>query len=202
LFKKLFITGILLINAFFTKAQSPLFNSNTSEKDKEESIIYKNFHNQCDFIMAYSVSSYWRGNTAQYNLLALKDGVWLKGYLHTQKRKNNTWRKPLVVFKEVDPDSASYIMKYLDSAGFYSLNRDSLNISERRVNDDNIQRITISDAINYKFEILSRNDFLVIESYAPEFFFEKMPEIKSRGAFIKLRDWFLLKYKVLPIQQP
>ncbi|MDB4919267.1 hypothetical protein [Mucilaginibacter sp.] len=193
--KRLFFTFVIFTFALSVKAQLPVIKSNASEKDK--SLIYKNLRNQYDFIIAYTAESYWWSNKANYNILALKNGLWLKGHLYSQKRKNDTWRKPIVILKEVDPDSASYIIKHLDSAGFYQLNRDSLNISERRINERTVQRISISDGVNCRFEILSKNDFLIIESYAPEFFIEKMPEIKSRGFFIKYRDWFLLKYKAL-----
>ena len=89
------------------------------------------------------------------------------------------------------------IERNLNDAGFYSLNRDSLNISSKKINDKQNEVFSVDDGINYKFEILSKSDFLIIESYEPEYFLQKIPELRSRKEFVKCRDWFLVKYKNL-----
>ncbi|MEP6612828.1 MAG: hypothetical protein ABJA76_13110 [Mucilaginibacter sp.] len=176
-------------------------SENISLAEKNESIIYKNFVGECDFMIAYTQESFWWGNRKFYNLLALKKGTWFKGYLSSQHLKSGKWTYPRVKFKEVDPDSATFIAKYLNSEGFYTLNNASLNITTRQVNGK-VQHFSLSDAVNYKFEILVGDKLAIIQSYAPAYFFEKIPEDTARAAFIKYRDWFELKYKALePIDE-
>jgi len=190
-----------MLRVFVTKAQTPVLNENTSLSEKYESIIYKNFVGECEFMIAYTEESYWWGNRKFYNLLALKKGTWFKGYLSSQLLKSGKWTYPKVKFKEVDPDSAALIVKYLDQNGFYALSRASLSIDTKEI-DGKTHHFRRSDCVNYKFEILSANKLLIIESYDPEYLAEKIPEIKAKAAFIKYRDWFTLKYKALePIEE-
>jgi len=164
-----------------------------SENDKGQTLYGKKY--------SMDQGRVWWGNRKFYNLLALKKGTWFKGYLSSQLLKSGKWTYPKVKFKEVDPDSAALIVKYLDQNGFYALSRASLDINTKEVGGK-IHHFRRSDCINYKFEILSANKLLIIESYDPEYLAEKIPEIKAKTAFIKYRDWFTLKYKALePIEE-
>ncbi len=197
LYRVFFITSLSLLFAFFTKAQAPALNTNTSENEKATSMIYKNFSGQFDLLIAYTTESYWYSNIINYQLLVFKKGICLKGSFFSKKNKHNTWSEPKIKFKEINCDSANYIVKYLNDAGFYSLNRDSLNVNKRKINEKQDEVFTINDGVDYKFEIFSKTKFLIIESYMPEYFLKKIPELKSRETFIKCRDWFLLKYNAL-----
>src|SRR6185437_11847248 len=197
LYKTLFIASLSLLLSFFSKAQTPALKTNTTENEKETSIIYKNFSTQYDLLIAFTRESYWWSNLENYSLLALKNGVCLKGVISSKRNKHGIWSKPKIKFKEINCDSAKYIVKYLNDVGFYSLNRDTLNINKKRINDNQVQLFSIDDGVNYKFEIVSKNDFLIIESYEPEYLLQKIPELRSRATFIKCRDWFLSKYKKL-----
>jgi hypothetical protein len=191
---------LVFISAFIintAKAQIPFLNANTTENERATSIIYKNFSSKYDLLIAFIRESYWWSNLKDYSLLAFQNGVCLKGYIYSKKNKHGIWSKPKIKFKAVNCDSANYIVKYLNDGGFYSLNRDTLNINRKKINDKQNKVYSIDDGVNYKFEIISKKDFLIIESYMPEYFLEKIPELKSRATFIKCRDWFLSKYKSL-----
>ena len=68
---------------------------------------------------------------------------------------------------------------------FWKLESDSLNITKVDNSDGTVSKYSMSDGINFKVEILQGNNFRIIESYEPEYFFSKMPEIKDREIFIQ-----------------
>ncbi len=195
--KKFLIIALLLVLALFSRAQIPKFKSNTSENEKLLSPIYKSLSNQYDLIIGFTAECYWWSDRKPYRLLAFKNGIWLKGYFYSKRRKNHSWTNPTIKLKEINKDSANSILNYLSDAGFFVLNRDTLNIDRRKINDKQDEVFSISDAVNYRFEILTKNTFTIIESYQPDYFLEKLPEFKSREIFIKYRDWFIEKYKNL-----
>jgi hypothetical protein len=197
LYMVLFIISLLLLFVSFTKAQTPILKTNTSENERATSIIYKNFSNQYDLLIAYTSESYWYSSIRNYQILAFKNSTCLKGYFYSKKNKHNVWSKPKIKFKGINCDSANSIVKHLNDAGFYSLNRDSLNINRRKINGRQDEILSVDDGVNYKFEIFNKNNFIIIESYMPEYFLQKIPELKSRETFIKCRDFFLLKYNAL-----
>ena len=200
--KKIIFTGLIILPAFFAKAQTPSITKSPAAIQSQESVIYKNFVGECDLMIAYTRESYWWGNRKLYSLLALKKGTWFKGYLSSQRLKSGKWTYPKVKFKEVDPDSARNIVNYLKAVGLFKLNQDSLKITKKHVNDNQTMAFSRSDGINYKFELLNKDTLTTIEAYEPEYFLSKLPEIKSRELFIKYRDWFTLKYKALePIEE-
>jgi len=197
LYKIAVIIVLLLSGTLNIKAQTLNLKSNTTPSERETSIIYKNFADQYDLLIAYTRESYWWENLKDCNVLAFKDGVCLKGYIYSKKNKNGIWSKPKIKLHEVNCDSAKMIQTYLNDAGFYTLNRDTLNINHKEINDKQDAVFSVDDGVNYKFEILTKKDFLIIESYEPEYFLQKIPELRTREEFIKCRDWFLSKYKNL-----
>ena len=186
-----------MIFALGSNAQIPKFNSNTSETEKLSSPLYKNLANQYDLIIGYTRECYWWSDKEIYSLLAFKNGICLKGSFYSKRRKNNSWSKPRIKFEEISKDSADFILNYLSDAGFFGLNRDTLNINHRSISDKKDEVFSVQDGVNYRFEILTKSTFTIVESYQPDYFFEQLPEFKSRGLFIKCRNWFVEKYRNL-----
>ncbi|WPU94386.1 hypothetical protein SNE25_02475 [Mucilaginibacter sabulilitoris] len=130
-------------------------------------------------------------------MLVFKDGVWYKGYLYSKRLKSNVWSKPKIKLRRVENSKVLKIVDYLNSANLWSMNRDSLNIHERRNKDGSIEKLSVYDLDNDRFEIFDKNRFVIIESYAPEYFLEELPENKILEHFIKVRDWFTVNYEAL-----
>jgi len=196
-YRKSVIITLLWILAVTARAQIPKFNSNTSEIEKLSSPLYKNLSNQYDLIIGYTRESYWWSGKKTYSLLAFKNGICLKGSFYSKRGKNDSWSKPRIKFIAINRDSATFILNYLSDAGFFSLNRDTLNINHRSISDKQDEVFSVDDGVNYKFEILTGNSFTIIESYQPDYFLEKLPEYKSREIFIKCRNWFVAKFNSL-----
>ncbi|HMG07485.1 MAG TPA: hypothetical protein VK609_03185 [Mucilaginibacter sp.] len=85
----------------------------------------------------------------------------------------------------------------LSLARLWSVSRDSLNIHERRNKNGTVTKLSVYDDNNYRFEVFNKDNFAIIESYAPEYFLEELPENKILERFIKVRDWFVVNYKIL-----
>jgi hypothetical protein len=148
-------------------------------------------------MIAYTRESYWWHTKRYYSLLALNKGTWYRGYLFSEQNKNEKWTYPKVRFEEIDTDSAIRLVSHLDKMGFYKMSRDSLHIIEKNNPDGTVSVKGITDGVNYKFEILYKNELAIIDAYEPEAFLEFLPEIKTRATFIKCRDWFVQKYDKL-----
>ena len=128
----------------------------------------------------------------QYNLLGYKNGQWQKIYYITKRKKSGKWEKPSIRFKNFDSSWADSLLDFWGKEKFWTLNSDSLNINERAIpGTTKIQKFLVSDSPNYRFEIIQKDQYLSIESYAPDYYLEKMPEIKCRATFIKCREKFV-----------
>lgn len=86
-------------------------------------------------------------------------------------------------------------MDSLDQHKFGALNRDSLNIKTRDNGDGTITELSLHDATNHKFEIITKSNFTIVESYAPEYFLEELPKLTIRKTFINCRNLFLKAIK-------
>ncbi|MBD1399019.1 hypothetical protein H9Q13_17755 [Pontibacter sp. JH31] len=185
---KILLLHILLLLSTCGYGQIPVIHSDSNQSN--ESTIYKNFEGKYDFLIAYTEESYWWSDRQFYQILALKDGQWNSITLASKKKKNGDFRKPTIKVNSYDKENAQLLLSQLDQLGFWTLNSDSLNITQRENPDSTVTAYTLSDAANYKFEIMTKEDYKIIEAYTPEHFLEKLPEIKSRQKFITGRDIF------------
>ncbi|MCP2045265.1 hypothetical protein [Pontibacter sp. HSC-36F09] len=160
-----------------------------------ESTIQKNLEGKYDFLIAYTEESYWWSDRQFYQILALKDGQWDLITLASKKKKNGDFRKPKIRVSSFDNNKAQLLLNQLDHLSFWTLSSDSLNITQREDPDSTLTTYTLYDAANYKFEIMTKEGYKIIEAYAPDHFLEKLPEIKSRQKFIAGRDIFIAALK-------
>ncbi len=180
--------------SYFAKAQIPALKSNTSSAEKEASVIFGSFYGQYDFIISYTRESYWWSNKRSFGILGYRQGHWEKLLLNEKQRKDGKWSKPAIHKIGLNQNAADSIINFFNQNGFWRLDRDSLNINQRKIDDNKNQLFSISDGVNYKFEIMSKQEFLIIESYEPDYLLEKIPEIKCRETFIKCRNFFVSQF--------
>ncbi|WP_206684043.1 hypothetical protein [Pontibacter beigongshangensis] len=185
---KTLLLHILLLFSSCAYGQKSVLQSDS--KQPNESTIQMTFEGQYDFLVAYTEESYWWSDRQFYQILALKDGKWSLITLVSKRKKNGDFRKPTIRVSSFEKDKAQLLLNQLDQLSFWTLNSDSLNITRRENPDSTVTTYTISDAVNYKFEVMTKEGYKVIEAYAPEHFLEKLPEIKSRQKFIIGRDIF------------
>ena len=97
---------------------------------------------------------------------------------------DNKGKKKKKYFKKVATLDSSTVKELFDSlalVNFWTINVDSLN--ETRGGD-------ISDDVNYIFQIENTTGRQILESYAPEYFIEKFPDMRQRVVFLQGRDIF------------
>jgi hypothetical protein len=210
LLKTLIIISFLLVGQSRAFGQIPDIRHNYTKQDSTENPLIDSFAKQYDFTIAYTEQSYWWSDRKSYKILACSDNKWTSWtysdyFIQWTKKKRK--KKMLVdtvrngqFFKgktELESTSALQLLSALGSNDFWTLNNDSLNqtrIIETRIeNGDTINRkASISDGINYRFDILTKTKLRVIESYEPDYFLKLFSDMVDRRKFLKSRDTFLL----------
>lgn len=209
LLKTLIIISFFLFGQCKTFGQIPNLIHNYTNQDSSQNPLIDSFANKYDFIIAYTEQSYWWANRKNYKILTCSDNIWswwtysdnlIQGTLNKKTKKvivdtikTGHYFKGKTILTS---SSALELLLNLGSNNFWSLNNDSLNQSRlypiRILNGDTTFRTaSISDGINYRFEILSKARLRVIESYEPDYFLELFPDMIERTKFIKSRDTFL-----------
>ena len=187
------ITVCALLSCLILNAQIPNFKSNVPEEVELSSPVYKKFAGDYDFIIAYCNLSYWSGNIMNYSILAYKDNEWFKIKFAATK-KNDKWSKPKMITKPFNGYFARRLIDSLNRLSFWSMSQDSLNIDEREIDDNKLEKFDISDGTSYNFELLSSKAFSIIYAYAPEFYLSKLPEITIRKRFLHCLNLFFNAY--------
>jgi hypothetical protein len=160
------------------------------------SVAYKMLHNTFNETVAYTTEGYWQSDHIAYIFIGFKDNSYFKGAI-SLKRNKGTWTVPVIRYKKVNPGKALAIVKNLENHGLWKMNMDSLNINSEENPDGTITKSTVSDGINYRFELIKDVFFLPIETYEPEYFLSRFPQYSQRKQFLKMRDNFLNAFKSL-----
>ena len=205
------ISTFLPVTIFATAAfcQLPDIRHNYSKADSTENPLLDSFSRQFDFVLSYTEQGYWQ-NYKYYQILAYKKSAdswstWTySNYVILTKKKNR--RSKLITdtvrtglfFRKNMAIPGSLVKPFLDSLSannFWHLNNDSLNqtrIIETYIdNGDTIHRKAgIADAPNYRFDIITRDNARVIESYAPQYFLHLFPDMTERRQFLRNRELF------------
>lgn len=176
---------LTIIILFLFSIQFPQIESNASQEDKSESLIYYLFNGKKTFLIAYANECYWWSDKKYYQVLAWENNKWEKIIISSKRNKKGEWSKPKVSTKIIDSESANQLIVELSKLSFWNLQNDKLNITKQVDGEGMTNKYSISDGINYRVEILQGNNFRIIESYEPEYFLSKMPELKERETFIK-----------------
>lgn len=188
--------------------QIPAIKHNYTKQDSTENPLIDSFSKTYDFIIAYTEQSYWWSDKKSYKILSCANNKWSLWtysdyFAHLTKKKRSkktaidTVRKgQFFESKTKFQDSAiGQLLTNFSNNGFWTLSNDSLNqtyITTRIENGDTITtRHDISDGINYRFDILTKDKLRVIQSYEPDYFVKLFPAMIDRKQFIKSRDFFL-----------
>lgn len=173
-------------------AQSPKIDYGSNKVDTSYFIQY--IPVKSDFVLAFSKESYWWSNIENFKLLTRKGKKWTTW---TYKRKwksssdvlNNKGKKKKKYFTRITTVDSLAVNELFDnwrSIKFSELHLDSLNST---------RGYEIFDAVNDKFNIETVFGNRLIESYAPEYYIQKFPDMYERALFIQGRDIFLQWWK-------
>jgi hypothetical protein len=79
----------------------------------------------------------------------------------------------------------------LSALHFWTLDHDLLNQEGVPISDSTVRKLQIADGVNYKFEILTKEGYRIIQSYEPETYLKAFPKMTIRKIFIDGRELFL-----------
>jgi hypothetical protein len=152
--------------------------------------LFTMLHNQYDFLIAYSEESYWWSNKRYYRILATKDGQWHCLRHSSKQKKDKSFSKAIITRRRIRKESGEMLLGKLSRLGLWTLNQDSLNYTTKDNGGGRSMTYTVSDGVNYKFEILTKEGFKLISAYEPDYFLTELPEYKQRQKFIEARNAF------------
>jgi hypothetical protein len=207
--KTLIIISFLIVGQCKAFGQIPEIRHNYVKQDSTENPLIDSFTKQYDFVIAYTEQSYWWSDRKSYKILAFSDDnwtYWTYSDYFIQWTKKKRQKKVIIdtvrngqFFKgkgKLENTSVLQLLSALSRNDFWTLNNDSLNqtrIIETRIeNGDTINRkASISDGINYRFDIITKDRLRVIESYEPGYFLKLFPDMADRRKFMNSKDSFL-----------
>jgi len=193
---KLLMLVFFFVMPFLAIAQKPEINY-TGLDSQRHSLAYRLFSDKFDTVIAYTTEGYWQSDNSHYYILAVKGGFYYKGTVNSKRVSTGNWSKPYFKLKKVEPKKARGLIEYLNKSNLWGLSRDSLNNQKQRNPDGTFSELTLQDATNYRFELITPDNYSIIDAYSPEYFLEELPEYIQRAQFIKIRDRFLSAYKEL-----
>lgn len=191
--RALVILCFFLFSASKGLGQKAAINYGLAQQDSVPSIAVKLLQHQYGYSVAYTTEGYWQSDHLSYIFLAFKSGIYYMGAINAH-RTGKQWSMPIIQVKKVRAGWAKGLFSYLEDAGLWKLNRDSLNCQKIVDENGKTEDLKIFDATNYRFELIKSDDVLMIDSYAPEDFLNYKQD-KGRALFIRIRDQFLKTMK-------
>lgn len=186
-FMKTFIFIFLLVAQQALFGQTPLPAFTAAQKDTMT--FMQDLPVKADFMLVYSRESYWWSNQESYKLLVRSDNNWtawtyFREWDNGAARYGDDIRKlPEYFTKRASLNSASVreLFDSLSTVNFWTLISDSLSETNG---------YSISDAVDYIFRLEYPNQAQILESYAPEYYFEKFPGMRHRFLFVQGKNIF------------
>jgi hypothetical protein len=133
--------------------------------------------------------SHWWSNKVNYQIIAYQNSIW-NCKCDCKKGENGKFTKLSIRTKNIDQNKVKVLISDLTRLSFWKLENVRLSIQTRKKPDSTISRFSITDGVNYRFEIFSKDKFRIIESYEPVYYLQKLPEIKDREVFLKAKELF------------
>lgn len=162
-----------------------------NEKENRDSAIFQIFNKTQDLTIGFTSQSYWWSDKYNYDVITRIGMEWNFFSLKAKRKKNGKWSTLKMKRKSINQELGNSILEYMNEISFLSLDNECLSNNEIIVNDSTVQQITISDGVNYKFEIIKNGNLQIIEAYEPEYYLEKKPNSICRKTFIDWTNKFL-----------
>jgi hypothetical protein len=188
---KTVLLNLFLLISLNSFGQLPEIKTNVEERIKLESVVYDILHIEYDFIISFTTESYW-SSKENFQVIAKKGETWNKLNIKRKKKKNGNFSKPKIRKQKLKSETAENLLRELTNESFWTLNRDSLNNFKVEDKENGITHLyTKTDGTNYKFEVFTKSNFLLINAYEPEYYSKVIPEVISRRTFISCANLFI-----------
>ncbi len=162
----------------------PAFETNATEAERARSIVLSNLEDDPATVFVYSNHSYWTTKRS-YWLLIREKSIWRKAQWIVTYHNRNKDRIKRISKKRLPlgGDVDSLIIE-LNTQGFWTIDQDSLNISEKRLNDSTMMSTNISDGCYQEIEVLHQGQYRVLGAYESEQL-QEFVYIPARERFIR-----------------
>ncbi len=149
---------------------------------------------KADFVLVYSQESFWSSNTENFKLLAREGNEWTtwtyyrkwKSSSDVYDNKEKKRKKYFNKWAVVDSSSVEELFDSLALTSLWKLSIDSLNEDRGYV---------VSDAMNYRFQLEDGIHRQILETYAPEYYLKKFPDMQQRILFLQAKEIFCRWWK-------
>ncbi|WP_258101409.1 hypothetical protein [Marinoscillum pacificum] len=168
--------------------------TNLSTEESQNSIIWTEFSDEYDQVLAFSRNSYWSQQKV-YIIYGRTNGQWerIKLTLKLDGNKNIIRTKSRKL--SFGEGKFQELLTFFDSRDFWNFELDSLNLHEEVREDGSGTLWTKTDGTTDSFEVISNGHHRIISSYEPEYFQELIP-VEQRRKFIECRNEFLRMNKM------
>jgi hypothetical protein len=191
---KISVCLLLVFKCLVGVGQPAELITNATMQDSSRSLLLVSQGGKYEFILGYIEESYWWSNKKDYKVLAYKSDKWEAIQIVSKKKKKGKIKSEILKYS-FESDSAKQLITKLTKLGFWTFDRELLNLKTVSVNDSIARTFHIDDGVNYKFEILTKDAYRIIESYEPESYFNKFPQMTIRKEFIDCMQLFIQTWK-------
>lgn len=185
------INILLLLTSTFSFGQLPTFESNASEVDKTESLVYQKFQGQYELLISFTTDCYWP-NEQDFYFIGFKVDKWEKFKL-TVTFENRDEIKILRTKRRrltISDKKIEGILSFWKANEFFKLANDSLNLKEKVIDKDHKVTMFVTDGCTDRFDLLTKDSYRIISAYLPDYFQKSIP-VAQREKFIECRNKFL-----------
>ncbi|MDB5196900.1 MAG: hypothetical protein JWP88_1271 [Flaviaesturariibacter sp.] len=180
---------ILLSFAFsqISFAQLPAFKPDTNNRDRSIAFLQKYLMCDHDFVLSFR---YWSRPASPYYVLAHTGETWEAleiGYAYRPVTDTSTIKRFVV-----PSDSAIHLLNELTKVGFWTMNNDSLAFNPVKAGVNTFDRPT------HRFEILRNTEYRIVQAYAPDVFYKRVPQSLPHERFLLCEALFLSFWKSKP----
>ena len=194
IFMKVSVSLLLIFKCLVGLGQLTELITNSTMQDSSRSLLLLNLGGNYEFILGYIEESHWWNNRQDYKVLAYKSEKWEAIQIVSTKKKKGKIKLETKKYS-FESDSAKKLIANLTKHGFWTFDRDLLNQKTVSLNDSIARTFHIDDGVNYKFEIFTKDAYRIIESYEPERYFNKFPQMTIRKEFIDCMQLFIQTWK-------
>ena len=189
---------IALILIFFSwtvaRCQNiPDFESNTTDRIKKQSVVFTEFENEYNVVISWTKDCYSFCNAPEqlFFILGQKNGKWslFKWYVKFSDREKKIIKRAKKKKLRINSISVDSLLTNWTQNQFWTLNKDSLNWSEKIDSNGKITTFVITDGCSDKFEIFTKDKHLINSSYKADYFQKVVPNSQRRN-FIICRNMF------------
>jgi hypothetical protein len=162
------LIGICQSTSALGQSPFPKFESNVKGTEREIALVTTELKDDTGAVLIYSPRCYWPTKHT-FTVVQLRKGEWRAEKWTAQYRDRSKKELRSLSRRRMTMDqSVDHLIGELSAHGFWTMDQDSLNISEKQVNDTTMTSIRITDGCSWAIAAIHRNEYRLLHAYEPE----------------------------------